>query len=952
MNKKSKFILDLIVNFFLQIIALAALIYTFIPLAKWYLSYLPVWGVDFFLSINLASLINQNPVLPYALWNYAGFGGWPQFLYPVLSAYIISAFSSYFGLVYSAQLMVMGSSLLFIVGMYFLFFRISKSVVISAIFSIFGGLSGGVYQTLTWAGSLPSFASQAALPWTLGFFVWFLRSGNLRLLFFSALIAGVSIWIHPLVYVTYILPSVAIINFFSFDDGIQFIRKIKVFLIFIFISAVIGFPQFYQAFGSVFNSAVKTDYGKSALSTTQETKSQTETDIANFNREQVARIYKDNNEALFIIFPLTLLLFVITTIASLRLLALIKFLPYFLIGLYFGFYIWIFGQGISIYHGGWYRLFWSVPVWIGLMVSALWYESWKNLNKAVQSAYLRLILSVFLAGIFLFSGLSLYSVFDSRYTIRSIVHRSQVSSAYPDALNLLITDNERNEFKKKLVPVWINGDETNYRLYDSDQTVNIWWNSLFAMPLARGYIDPPIESNRRGFLFLLDAALSETEGEPQLVKVFDYPLETAISHALFLVDWNAIRYYEGPHINASFTPLPQYLKSILIKREENVDLNTPKHTKRPVSLNYIEFNDGYYSPILSGTNAPTLGIFGSVGGYENVTRALAERGNLNSQVLIGLNLGKNIDEYKTSELANFDALYLNDYSYKNQKRAFELLRKYLESGKKVYIDTGTEVPETNGNLPGDLFPVRKVIRQGQGREWQLEVVEKSYAQGIDVGKFSPPVFDESEWSISYSEPEDVTSDSKVILKNKGKVIMASRKIGGGEVIWGGFNLAYHIVRNHNYDETMLFQKILSEMVDLNKKPLPESSAAFINPNKRTVKTTAKGVLFKEQAYDGWNAYLINNSGKNSKDIKIYKAGPTYPGFMYLALPNSQQASEVKFVYSGSIRNKILIFISMITVILLFEEVVFRGILLGRLRRLIWHHSKKRVGSWWQKEDEE
>lgn len=931
-------------------LAVGVIFYVLLPLAKWYVNYRPIWGVDFFLSVNIASLLNQHMTFPYASWNYAGFAGWPQFLYPMLSSYFISFLSNFYDLFFSAQIMVMVSSLLFVIGAYFLFYIVSKNIALSLILAVFVGLSGGVYQTLTWAGSLPSYASQMALPWALGFFAWFIKSDNTKLLLASSLISGISIWIHPLVYLVYILPSVAILNFLTFEKGIRIFAKIKVFFLFVLISLLIGLPQFYQAFGSALKSAVKTDYGKSALSTTDSSLSQTQIDIANFNKKQVKRVVSDNNQALFIVLPILATLFIASTVISRRASSFIKALPYLGLTGYFAFYIWLFGQGISIYHGGWYRLYWSVPIWVGILASGFWYESWRNLHKAVASSYLKHVFYLVSSALLLFLGYFLYIAFSDKLMTTSLVYRSQVSSAYPDVLNLKVSDSEREELKGRLIPSWINGDDTNWRLYDGDQTVNIWWNSVFKMPLARGYIDPPISNSKKGFSFLLDSGLSEEEGEPQLTKVFNFPSEVASSITLFLIDWNGIRYFEGPHVGNVSKALPRYLEEQLVKRSERKDFSNQRYSKRPVTLNFIEFKNDVTSPILSGTNVPTIGIFASENGYEIVTRALAERGNLNSTSLIFLNLGKNIDEYKASELTKFDALYLHDYGYKNQKKAFEALRKFLESGKKVYIDTGTEVPETNGDVPGDLFPVKTLTRLGQGKEWQLENTEKSYSDGVDFAKFSPPIFDDSDWSISYAEGEDAYSDSKVILKNKGKIIMASRKVGSGEVIWGGFNLAYHIIRNHNYDETKLFQNILSQMVDLNKKQLPQSTVSFINPNERIIKTAAHGVLFKEQAFDGWTASLLDETGDEEQKLKIYSAGPTYPGFMYVLLPTDQM-SEVKFVFSGSTQNKVLIIVSMLTVIFLFEEVALGGILLGRLRRLLWHDTKKRISHWWQKEEE-
>ena len=178
-----------IVSFKLHVISLALITLAFLPFAKWYMEFRPIWGIDFFLTVNVASLISGHFVMPYALWNYAGFGGWPQFIYPTLLPYIVAAAANFFDIVMATQIAVMGSALLFSVGAYFLFFRLSKNQVISAIFATFTALSGGVYQTLTWAGSLPSFASQAGLPWSLGFLVWYRQTKKIKYLLVAAAIA-------------------------------------------------------------------------------------------------------------------------------------------------------------------------------------------------------------------------------------------------------------------------------------------------------------------------------------------------------------------------------------------------------------------------------------------------------------------------------------------------------------------------------------------------------------------------------------------------------------------------------------------------------------------------------------------------------------------------------------------------------------------------------------------
>ena len=928
----------------MHLAAVVAIYFSFLPIAKWYLESSPLWGIDFHLSLSNAALIAQNPVLPHALWNYAGFAGWPQYLYPSLSAYFISFLAQFYDLVMSAQLMVMGSSLLFILGAYFLFFSISKNVVLAVSLAIFTGFCGGVYQVLTWAGSLPSFSAQAAYPWTLGFLIMFLRTKNMRYLLASALIAGISIWVHPLVFIAYILPSFFIICAFTFSKNFPLFLKLKTFIIFLLISLAIGLPQFYLAIGPALKSPVQTDSGKNALSTARAEPSQIEIDIANFNRIQVKRLVTDNNYAIFYFLAFCALLFVLASAFAIRIGGIFEVLPFGLLAAYYIFYVWLFGEGISIYHGGWYRLFWSVPIWVGAFASALWFSAFASLKKVVKSDVLKLIF-VIGSGVIVFVLYYFFYPGAQNLTISSIIYRSETSSAYPDALNLKVTNSEREELKRRLVPSWINGDETNWRLYDADQTVNIWWNNMFKMPLARGYIDTPIGDARRGFSFLLDSGLSEEGSVPQLTEAFKFPEEAAVSTTLFLIDWNAVKYFEGPHVSVVNKPLPNYLKDLLVLKNEILTFDDLRYTKRPLTLNYSEIKNEMTSPILAGTNAPTIGVFATDEGYEIVNRALSERGNLNSQVLIPINLGKKIDALDTDEISKFDALYLHDYGYDNQGKAFKMLRSFLESGKKIYIDTGTEVAETSGELPDDIFPVNKLTRQGQGKEWALESPDKYLTGDLDLSKFSPPVFDDADWSISYAQSGDVKSGARVILTNHGKPVMASLKVGNGELIWGGFNMAYHILRNHNLEEAKLFDNVLAQMVSLDRKPLPLSEVKFINPNERRITTSAKGVLFKEQAYNGWSAKVVGG-----EKLHIYKAGPTYPGFIYVFLPTSDKTT-VEFAFLGSLRDKILVWFSLILAISIFEEAAFGGIVLGRLRKFAWSAIRCKVGKWWQKEDE-
>ena len=940
MLKKSVYFLSQIV---LHSIAVGAIVYSFLPIAKWYINFRPLWGVDFFLTVTLTNLLKNNFAPPYSFWNYAWFGGWPQFKYPLLSMYIASYLANFTDLVSAVLLLIIGATLVFLLGCYFLFYQLSRNVVLSATLAIFAGLSSGLYQTLTWAGSIPSYISQAAFPWVLGFLVAYFRGGKFRYFLASCLVAGVSIWIHPLVYMTYTVPAVTILILLKFDHGLALLWKIKHLLLFLTISLLIGLPQFYASLNFAVKGVVKTNYGASALSTTS-APTQWEITEKMFNKAQVVRIVTDNHWAIFLITAVIILLAILSLMVSRRLTIILKSIPFLVLCGYFAFYIWLFGQGISLFHGGWYRLFWSVPVWIGALASVLWYLAHTSLREKITSQALYLIFSLSTSALILLMAIFFLVNFNSKIIIWSIIYRSQVSSAYPDVINLNISDQERLNLKSKLVPSWLNGDETNWRLYDGDQTVNLWWNSYFKMPLARGYLDPPFEDAKRGYIFWQDAALSQVGKQAQLVEVFGYPEATAISNALFLIDWNAIKYYEGGHEGAAYTPLPAYLKDYLVKRTETMDLNDERYTNRPVTLTYTEFADDVVSPVLLATNAPTLGIFATEQGFETVVRAIAERENINSAKLIPIKLGPYVDKYSVEELKNFESLYLYDWDFKDKDKTFKLLNNYVLAGRKVFVESGVEVKASSGDLQ-EFFPVKRVERRGQVKEWRLEPAGTSLTVNIGFDQFSPPVFDEDEWKVSFAQESDVRSGAEVILKNHGKVVMVRQKLGSGEVIWSGLNLAYHLSRNHNDQEAKFFLNILSSLVDLSIKEKPLFNTTFIDANSRKVSTqAAKGILFKEQAYPGWNA---ENVGGGS--LKIYKAGPAYPGYMYV--PISGKSSEVEFTFSGSPTDKILVVISVLSALFIFEEIVLGGMILGRLRRMTFRLMSKRVGHWWEKEEE-
>jgi hypothetical protein len=114
---------------------------------------------------------------------------------------------------------------------------------------------------------------------------------------------------------------------------------------------------------------------------------------------------------------------------------------------------------------------------------------------------------------------------------------------------------------------------------------------------------------------------------------------------------------------------------------------------------------------------------------------------------------------------------------------------------------------------------------------------------------------------------------------------------------------------------------------------------------------AKSVLFKESNFPGWTARVKANGRKEK--LKIWRSGLGYPGVMWAKIPNNLQAEplEVEFVYRGSVFMWMQVAIASFVGIILFDSFAFNGKVFGATVNKIWSLLKKRVGTWWEREEE-
>lgn len=943
----------LIIKLLLHICAAGAIVYFFWPLAKWYFENRFLWGVDFYYTASLVNIIRNNPVLTPGAWNYQWFSGWALLSnYPILQYYLILPFTGFFSLITAVKVWMLISLVIFFIGCYACFYLLSRSFAISFVLTLASIYSAGTYGTLMWGGSLPSHATQAFVPWVIFFIIYFLKKYSKRAFAAAILLTGLAVYGHPQNVIVYIYPMAGML-FLFWVGGKKLADRLKFFIIYFVLSLLIAIPQLYTSGGGALSSLVITDAQVTAASTGPVSAS-TRAGIEAFNRSQPIRIISDTNNSVFIILAFAAIWFAVSFLYRRKLKMIALLIPWIIVDIFYVVYIILFGYGISIFHGGWYRLFWATTLWMGLLASAMWGVANQYANEKLKHFTIKFSGMVLSVVIVVTGGLLVFHY--SQNLKEFIVKRSQASSAFPDVLNIWTEGSDTEKLKSSLIPSWIDPNNTNYRIYAADQTFNIWWNAWYKMPLGRGYLDPPVTLQNRGYFFLLDTSLSQNRNthKEQLVETFHYPPEAAMNTRLFFLDWYGIKYIQAGASKATDSPLPEtFAGKDFFKNQESLDFTnyridqSDEHTQ---VLNYFELQDNLTSPILSPTKAKTVGIISSDYGYETVMRVMSEI-NIQSRSLIPVKLGNKIDGLSDKDLSAMDALIVYDYTYDNKSAAFSLLNKFLDQGKKIFIDTGTEIKDANNASLADIFPMDSLERKPLKSEWDISAEGSNLTDDIDFSSFDPPVFDNSPWSFSYpTESSTLREGSKVALRNFGKPILMTYK--DQHVIWSGMNLPYHIIRQHNSEEAKFFKNILLSIMALNDEDLPKSTVNFVDNQNRTVSfSEGSGVLFKEQDYPGWRATIKTDSG--SQSLKIYKAGPAYPGFMYVRIPEETAGKEatVSFSYGGNPVMWMLCVMSFVIGIFLLDEIVLNGGILGKFKKRTWKKIKVKVSAWWSREDE-
>lgn len=955
----------------LIIFSLGLVIFLLRPIAGWYLSRPTIFGTDFYLTGSYLGYMMRHFSLPFSGWKYIWYGGQPlAFDYPHLLFYSLLMPAKIWGALAAIKYGMLISLALFFFFSFWLFYRASGMIILAAGLTALLVWSSGVYGSLLGGGSLPYFACQFFLPLTLILLLEYWKTGAEKTLAATGLIVGLAMLVHPQAPVAYLFPAGLIFIWlrpFSGRLRVEIAVRLKNSFLYLLLAVLVSLPQVIIPFSGIFERllAVLRPGGAGNLEIGAAVSD------FNFEKAQFWRFITKTNQYLWAMLAgagLTYLALLPLVVKNKTRLGLI--LPALvLLGYALGF-IWAFANRVNPFQGGWYRAFWAIPLLTALLIAAnagvVCQTVGQGIGRGASRIAVLFLLTIFSLLSAQFFGSLKKEEINWSFSLNHLLERQFLpSGAFPDVLDR--NYDRWDELKSTLIPRWLPADDQNWRLYDLDAEVNIWWSAIFDMPLAKGYLDLPdddFSAKRDGALFLRDLVLYQNEAEKNL----GWSREMAKNSGLFFLDWGGIKYLEGGYSEQranTQSPSDFILDPEVLSRKEVVQFSkAPFYIFRQTEngyklkddpyeganflietdqqLTFYEIRDEQVSPIMRATNEPLIALIGHPDGQELIYRALAFL-NFNSQKAIVVNGPKFIDDWDGNDYRNFSAVIVYFYDYHRRSRAFNLLAEYIKQGGTLFIETGGDAKEAAGeNLP-EIFPVRRLIRSDLGPVWDFPPEEIGGLAGIDFTNFAKVFSQGTVWNLSWAEPDDLKGEA--ILKQRDKIIMARMDYGRGKIYWSGINLPYHLVYHKNLEEAKLLGAIISGKFPPAKEK-PEWKLKWVSAEEREITyRQANGILFKENYYPGWGANF--KRGFFSQPLKIYPAGPHLPGMMYVRLPADENEGTVTFRYRGSLKSWLFTLIPFLTVFLalgcLFCGRIFYGEKIAVLRN--------KIRLWWDKEDQ-
>lgn len=935
-KRKSK-----IVSFLLHFLCILGLFIPFAFIARYYLdparffgtAFNRPLGVDFYQFLTYASYVKEHLNLPILLWKTEWFTGIPFiFDYAWIHFYLAAPFVAIFKVMDGSKIYLLLTLFLFFVSNYFLFYELSKNRLLALLLDITLVLSASPYLALYGGGNSTFSANLFFVPLSIYLVVKYYHSQKRKFLFLSILSTGFAFLGHPAIALMFVFFPSLLFLFFWWDEKTPLFSLRKIFdaLLYLFIPMFIGAPTIYQ----MYTIGVMAQKGMGPIFAAQAP-----------IEKAIIETFSSNNIFIYLGFGF-LLLFVLLS----RSFKTLKKATPFLLGLIFILiFEWLYkiGKNPAVGPIGPGRTFWFLPLMLACL-SAIFWNSIREKLKHANSSSQRIFVLTFGLGSLVFLGLffldpTLNSDFIN-YVNPNVAEPPQINKVF----NSRVSDDEKKVIIEKFIPSFIDTNDKQHRFFTINGNINIWWNILYSLPLYHGYYSGKQWAGAN-WSYWTNMVLS---GEQ--VYHWKTPLQIAKNQALFLIDWQSIKYLydKEAEIKDDMQPLETNEALIASYLSQDQNIMEEKGPDQGSGQRFWKFKESVSSKIVRPSNSPTLLVIGDDISYDSIFKILAMN-NLNSKYIIPIHGPEYADDIQEKELKNFDMILL--YRFKSGEKGWKTLERYVREGGKLIIETNDDrVKESDSkrllegkSLPS-VFPISETQRDDLGKEWEEKMEQSKIFEGVDIKKLAPLDYDGNPWKLSYTNKDQVRNWGEILLSQKDNPILVSGKLDQGIVIWSGMSLPYHLLTYHNESEIHLFENILNFLVTLKKED--EIDFEVQRPQSENIKVTGnnfKGVILGENAYGGWVA-KVNSSGK-SKKLKIYKAGPD---FMYVRLPQEFQSSpEVKFNYRGSILGWFLFILGVSTALVVLKRIFIpqKPILSKKIFPRL--GLKREIKDWWWKDDE-
>ena len=269
----------------------------------------------------------------------------------------------------------------------------------------------------------------------------------------------------------------------------------------------------------------------------------------------------------------------------------------------------------------------------------------------------------------------------------------------------------------------------------------------------------------------------------------------------------------------------------------------------------------------------------------------------------------NIDDYSLEELKKFSTIVLHGYSYRKHQKAWGLLKRFVEEGGTLFIDTGWQfVAKDWGKGPdkeGDFLeielpepsPVKKTLWGNIGTSWDGAFLNTEIGEGLDFAEFASPSWGDLPWEMALAKIGDLRPWAEPILTSGDKVIIAKGNFGKGKVVWSGMNLFAHAYGFESSEEYRLIGNVFNFLLPRGAIEEGEVLVNWESPERIefSFSKVPQKPAFLYWAYSyapGWKAYLLKDGER--EDLKIYRAGP---GFKAVRLEELSGGEKLVLEYS-------------------------------------------------------